>query len=121
VGRPEKPVPDALSPLGKLARALRDGRRILGVSYPTLSEQTQPYSAATLQRAASGVVVPKREVARTFAHACTLDIDEVDRLWLDANRSRQPGRDASVQAPSPRLIRDFQDSSGHLEMVYAGK
>ncbi|MEV4450573.1 helix-turn-helix domain-containing protein [Streptomyces mirabilis] len=105
MGRPEKPIPDSVSPLGALAKALRDGRKIANISYVTLSERTQTYSAATLQRAASGRVIPKREVARAFAHGCTMDIDEVDRLWLDAYRARQHGRDVSAQAPAPRRRR----------------
>ncbi|MET7780381.1 hypothetical protein ABZU94_34930 [Streptomyces mirabilis] len=118
MGRPEKPIPDSVSPLGALAKALRDGRRIANISYVTLAERTQTYSVATLQRAASGRVVPKREVARAFAHGCTMDIDAVDRLWLDAYRARQHGRDASAQAPAPRLIRDFPDLSTALEKLW---
>jgi hypothetical protein len=118
VGRPEKPIPDSVSPVVALAKALRDGRKLAKVSYAMLSERTQTYSAATLQRAASGRVIPKREVARAFAHGCAMDIDEVDRLWLDAYRARQHGRDASVQAPAPRLIRDFPDLSTALERLW---
>lgn len=116
MGRPEKPIPDPLSAVGKLAQVLRNGRKSLGVSYAELSEQTREYSAATLQRAASGRGVPKREVVRAFAHACSLDVDTIDRLWLDACRERR-GSAAVQEGPSPRLIRDLPDLSAALESL----
>ncbi|MEU5243642.1 hypothetical protein AB0G81_05910 [Streptomyces asoensis] len=58
VGRPEQPITDPLSPAGKLASTLRKGRKLRGVSYAVLSDLTRDYSASTLQRAASGAVVP---------------------------------------------------------------
>ncbi|MEU9272305.1 helix-turn-helix transcriptional regulator [Streptomyces sp. NPDC048251] len=100
-----------MSPAGKLASALRKGRKLRGISYAMLSELTRDYSASTLQRAASGAVVPRREVARAFGHACGLDLEEIDRLWLDAYRGRPRGRSGGVQAPLPHLIRDLPDLS----------
>jgi transcriptional regulator with XRE-family HTH domain len=115
MGRPEKPIPDLLSPVGKLAMALRKGRESLGISYATLAERARDCSAATLQRAASGTVVPKLEVVRAFAHVCSLDVDEIDRLWLDARRGHQRGSSIRGQAPPPHLIRDLPDLSAALE------
>ncbi|MEU3342562.1 helix-turn-helix domain-containing protein [Streptomyces sp. NPDC006668] len=115
VGRPEKPLPDPQSPVGKLATALRNGRRLRGLSYVDLAKLTPQYSVATLQRAASGTVVPKREVVRAFAHACALDVDDIDRVWIEAYRARQGGRSTGAQAPSPHLIRDLPDLSAALE------
>ncbi|MFF9819536.1 helix-turn-helix domain-containing protein [Streptomyces sp. NPDC014006] len=109
MARPEKPVPDRRSPLGKLATALRAGRTQCGLSYAELSQRTRSYSPATLQRAASGQVVPKLDVARAFAHACRLDVGEIDRLWSDAYRGRKDRRTARAQAPQPHLIRDLPD------------
>ncbi|GAA2615671.1 hypothetical protein GCM10010304_81280 [Streptomyces roseoviolaceus] len=100
--------------MGKLAMALRNGRRVRGLSYVQLSERTRSYSAATLQRAASGTGVPKLEVARAFAHACGLDVDEITHLWLDACSGRRGGRRPVAQAPSPQLIQDFPDLSAAL-------
>ncbi|MFJ4683762.1 helix-turn-helix domain-containing protein [Streptomyces sp. NPDC088789] len=108
MARPEKPIPDSLNPVGKLALALRRGRHLRGLSYAELSKRTRDYSAATLQRAASGVVVPKLDVARAFAHACRLDIGEIDRLWLDAYLGRK-GRRTGASAPQPHLIRNVPD------------
>lgn len=114
MGRPENPIPDVRSATGRLAQALRAGRR--GVPYSTLAERTREYSAATLQRAASGTRVPKQAVVRAFAHACGLDVEETDRLWLDAVRERRGGRGTGVPtAPPPQLIRDFPDLSAALE------
>ncbi|MEU5757108.1 helix-turn-helix domain-containing protein [Streptomyces sp. NPDC047829] len=104
--------------MGKLATALRHGRLLLGLTYASLSKQTRAYSAATLQRAASGTVMPKREVARAFAHVCGLDVDEIDQLWFEAYRARQRGRPAGAQAPSPHLVRDFPDLSSALEGLH---
>ncbi|MFE2696968.1 helix-turn-helix domain-containing protein [Streptomyces mirabilis] len=118
MGRPEKPLPDPVSPLGALARELRKGRKERGISFDTLAEQAQPYSAATLQRAAAGHNLPKREVVRAFAHACKMDLDKADRLWAEAYRARHPGRDANGQVPSPRLVRDVQDLSAALEGLW---
>ncbi|MFE2584799.1 helix-turn-helix domain-containing protein [Streptomyces sp. NPDC059378] len=118
MGRPEKPLADPLSPLGTLARALRAGRKELGISFDKLAGQAQPYSAATLQRAAAGAALPKREVVRAFAHACKMDLDKVDRLWAEAYRARHPGRDATGQVPSPRLVRDVQDLMAALEELW---
>ncbi|MFJ5064681.1 helix-turn-helix domain-containing protein [Streptomyces nigra] len=109
MARPEKPVPDVKSPVGKLATALRVGRRQSGLSYAELSKRTRSYSPATLQRAASGTVVPKLDVARAFAHACRLDVGEIERLWVDAYRGRNGRRNVTVQAPQPHLIRDLPD------------
>nr|WP_244941959.1 helix-turn-helix transcriptional regulator [Streptomyces rubrogriseus] len=117
-GRPERPVPDPLSPVGKLASALRRGRALRGITYSTLSKRTRAYSAATLQRAASGSVVPKREVVQAFAHVCGLDVDEIDQLWFEAFRGRPRGRHAGAQGPLPRLVRDFPDLSAALENLH---
>lgn len=107
-------MPDPKGPVGKLATALRAGRRQWGLSYADLSKQTRGYSPATLQRAASGTVVPKLDVARAFAHACRLDVGEIERLWVDAYRERKGRRSAPAQAPQPHLVRDLPDLSAAL-------
>lgn len=116
MGRPEKPIPDLRRATGKLAHALREGKRARNMTYSALAERTREYSAATLQRAASGTMVPKREVVRAFAHACGLDVEEIDRLWLDAHREHRGGRATGVPAaPPPQLVRNFPDLSAALE------
>lgn len=110
VGRPEKPIPDPVSPLGRLAVALRNGRRGAGLSYAALSERTRSVSPGTLQRAASGAVLPRREVAQAFARACGMDVDEITRLWHAAHRGSLGGRSASRSKepePRPDLVKDL--------------
>jgi transcriptional regulator with XRE-family HTH domain len=109
VARLESPLSDSLDPASRLAQTLRDGRKRSGLTYAGLAQRAGNYSAATFQRAASGTIVPKLDVTRAFAHACRLDISEIDRLWLDAYRGRKRHRTATVQAPQPQLIRDFPD------------
>ncbi|MFF7791250.1 helix-turn-helix domain-containing protein [Streptomyces sp. NPDC007991] len=122
VGRPEKPIPDPLSPLGRLATALRNGRRGIGLSYAELSERTGFHSPATLQRAASGTVVPKRDVACSFARACELDVDAITQLWIAAYRGSMAGRRTGDRvregnAPRPHLIRDFDSLCRALKQL----
>ncbi len=119
MGRPEKPIPDAMSAVGKLARALRDARQ--GVPYSVLSARTREYSASTLQRAASGRVVPKRAVARALAAACGRDVEEIDSLWLDAHRERRAPSRAREKAPRPHLVRTRPDLSAALEELWQKK
>lgn len=113
VGRPEKAIPAPRSALGGLARALREARG--GLPYRHLAALTG-YSAATLTRAASGEILPRREVVRSFAHACRIDIDEVDRLWLAAYREQRlkDGAAPPVAAPAVPLIRDLADLGAAL-------
>ncbi|MFE9687828.1 helix-turn-helix domain-containing protein [Streptomyces sp. NPDC006285] len=115
-GRPENPIPAPLSPLGRLATALRNGRRRIDLSYTDLAERTRVCSPGTLQRAASGAVLPKHEVARAFAQACGLDVDEITQLWLAAYRGSPGGAHGPRQtAPQPHLVKDFPGLCNALE------
>ncbi|WP_333739251.1 helix-turn-helix domain-containing protein [Streptomyces sp. IBSBF 2806] len=107
-----------MSPLGLLAIALRNGRRDAGLSYAVLSDQTQFISPGTLQRAASGVVLPRLEVARAFAQVCGMDLDEVTRMWHAAYRGSLGGRSTvSTRPPQPRpdLVKDLTGLCTALE------
>ncbi|MBX4174439.1 helix-turn-helix domain-containing protein [Streptomyces geysiriensis] len=118
MGRPEKPIPDPVSPLGKLAVALRNGRRQAGFSYAVLSERTRTVSPGTLQRAASGAVLPRLEVATAFAGACGLDVAEVTRLWHAAYQRSLGGRVAGrTREPEPRpdLVENLRGLCAALE------
>ncbi|MCZ9349126.1 helix-turn-helix transcriptional regulator [Streptomyces mutabilis] len=118
MGRPEKPIPDPVSPLGRLAVALRNGRREAGFSYAVLSERTRTVSPGTLQRAASGAVLPRLEVARAFARACGLDVAEVTRLWHAAYQRSLGGRAAGrTREPEPRpdLVENLRGLCAALE------
>lgn len=118
VGRPEKPIPDPVSPLGVLAVSLRNGRRDAGFSYSGLSERTRTISPGTLQRAASGAVLPRLEVAQAFARECGMDVAEVTRLWHAAYQGSVGGR-ASGRArrpePRPDRVNDIAGLCAALE------
>ncbi|MFJ9675253.1 helix-turn-helix domain-containing protein [Streptomyces sp. NPDC101221] len=124
VGRPEKPIPDPVSPLGRLAVSLRNGRRGERLSYVQLSERTRSVSPGTLQRAASGAALPKLEVAQAFARACGMDVAEVTRLWHAAYQGSLGGRAASrTNAPEPRpdLVKDLPGLCAALEKLRQSK
>jgi transcriptional regulator with XRE-family HTH domain len=116
MGRPEKQIPDPLSPLGRLAVALRNGRRHVGLSYAELAERTRFHSPGTLQRAASGTTLPKLETAQAFARACGLDADEITRMWIAAYRgTKGGGHKNETPAPQPGRIKDFPGLCRALE------
>ncbi|MGW9595402.1 helix-turn-helix domain-containing protein [Streptomyces chartreusis] len=95
---------------------LRKGRSRKQLSYAELAQRTSAYSAATLQRAASGQTVPSRQVARAYAMACGLDLDETDRLWLDARREERAEHHNTERrsVPKPRMMRDLADLGAGL-------
>lgn len=124
VGRPEKPIPDPVSPLGRLAVSLRNGRRGTRLSYALLSERTGSVSPGTLQRAASGAALPKLEVAQAFARACGMDVTEVTRLWHAAYQGSLGGRAASrtnMLEPRPDLVKDLPGLCAALEKLRQAK
>ncbi|MER5512954.1 helix-turn-helix transcriptional regulator [Streptomyces sp. NPDC002766] len=118
MGRPENPIPDPTSPLGRLAVALRNGRRDASLSYVELSDRTRFISPGTLQRAASGTHLPRWEVAQAFARVCGMDAEEVARLWQAAYRStpgRRSGSSSKPPEPRPDRIEDLKDFGPALE------
>ncbi|MDX3406421.1 helix-turn-helix transcriptional regulator [Streptomyces sp. ME02-6977A] len=113
-----------MSPLGRLAVSLRDGRRGAGFSYVVLSERTGSISPGTLQRAASGEFLPRLEVAQAFARVCGKDVAEVTRLWHAAYRGSLGGRAvARAREPEPRpdLIKDLSGLCVALEELRQAK
>ncbi|WP_158816235.1 helix-turn-helix domain-containing protein [Streptomyces bicolor] len=104
-----------------MAKHLRDGRGSKGMTYNDLASRAGDYSATTLQRAASGERLPRREVARAYAHACGLDIDHVDRLWEAAYREKQRsarGEPLPMGLP-PHLVHSLADLSTALVALHA--
>ncbi|SEF19034.1 Helix-turn-helix domain-containing protein [Streptomyces sp. Ag109_O5-10] len=118
MARPEKPLGSRKSAVVELAGYLREGRRH---PYSALAARAGDYSATTLQRAASGQCLPRREVARAYAHACGLDIDRVDRLWEAAYREKQRAeRGVSLpQGLPPHLVHNVADLSSALVALHA--
>ncbi|PPS88699.1 helix-turn-helix domain-containing protein [Streptomyces sp. MH60] len=104
----------------ELALFLRKGRSRKGLSYAELAQRTSAYSAATLQRAAGGRSVPGRQVARAYATACGLDVDETDRLWLAARREEHSEEHAGDRrsVPKPRMMRDLADLGAGLADIH---
>jgi transcriptional regulator with XRE-family HTH domain len=121
MARPEKPLLDGKGELAALAKHLREGRRGRGVTYKGLAGLAGDFSATTLQRAASGERLPRREVARAYAHACGLDIDHVDHLWEAAYREKQRstrGEPLPTGLP-PHLVQSLADLSAALVALHA--
>ncbi|MEV6383167.1 helix-turn-helix transcriptional regulator [Streptomyces sp. NPDC051773] len=119
MARPEKPLLDGKGELAALAKHLRDGRG--GMTYKDLASRSGDYSPTTLQRAASGERLPRREVARAYAHACGLDIDHVDRLWEAAYREKKRsarGEPLPTGLP-PHLVHSLADLSAALVALHA--
>ncbi|WP_446044693.1 helix-turn-helix domain-containing protein [Streptomyces olivaceus] len=122
MARPEKPFLDGKGELAALAKLLRDGRGTKGMTYRDLASRSGgDYSPTTLQRAASGERLPRREVARAYAHACGLDIDHVDSLWEAAYREKQRsarGESLPTGLP-PHLVHSLADLSAALVALHA--
>ncbi|WP_368858391.1 helix-turn-helix domain-containing protein [Streptomyces massasporeus] len=121
MARPEKPLLDGRGELAALAKCLRDGRDSKGVTYRELASGSGDYSSTTFQRAASGQRLPRREVARSYAHACGIDIDHVDRLWEAAYREKQRaarGEPLPTGFP-PHLVHSLADLSAALVALHA--
>ncbi|MFC9537138.1 hypothetical protein ACFT38_42835 [Streptomyces sp. NPDC056975] len=111
MGRKDQQVPDRSSAVGRLAQALKDGKRQARRTYADMAKTSSRYCAATYSRAASGTMLPRREVARAYALACGLDVEVIDGLWLAA---RAASRRVGIERPRhsatrPRLIYDIDD------------
>ncbi|MFD7663475.1 helix-turn-helix domain-containing protein [Streptomyces sp. NPDC059788] len=122
MARPEKPL-GMKSPLVELAAYLREGRRSSRLTYSELAGRAGVVSATTLQRAASGQRLPRRDVVRAYAHACRLDIKYVDRLWEAAYHEKQRLTRGAPPPPAipPKLVNSLADLSSALVALHAKK
>ena len=119
MGRNEKPVDQSRPARGRLAVHLRGWRDAAGMTYETLARRTG-LSPATLKRAASGAVVPRRITVEAYVEGCGGEQEAVraaDELWRQA-RVEERGRLAQLRAPRPELIGDEGDLSRALEVVW---
>jgi transcriptional regulator with XRE-family HTH domain len=119
MGRKEKPVDQSWPARGRLAVHLRGWRDAAGLTYETLARGTG-LSPATLKRAASGAVVPRRTTVEAYVEGCGGGQEAVraaDELWRQA-RVEERGRLAQLRAPRPELIGDEGDLSRALEVVW---
>ncbi|MEU3830447.1 helix-turn-helix transcriptional regulator [Streptomyces sp. NPDC029080] len=119
MGLKEKPVDQSRPARGRLAEHLRGLRDAAGMTYETLARCTD-LSPATLKRAASGAVVPRRATVDAYVEGCGGEPDAVraaDELWRQA-RIEERGRLVQLRAPHPELIGDEGDLSRALEVVW---
>ncbi|MFD6413966.1 helix-turn-helix domain-containing protein [Nocardia asteroides] len=119
MGRRENPVDHSRPARGRLAEYLRVERHAAGLTYQELAASTG-LSPATLKRAASGSVVPKRATVEAFVEGCggaSWAVRDADELWRRA-RIEERGRLAQLSAPRPELIADAADLSRALEVVW---
>ncbi|MGW2587817.1 helix-turn-helix domain-containing protein [Streptomyces virginiae] len=123
MGRPEKP----LTPCGPhneallaLASWLRERRKEVGLRYADLAARTQDTehscSVSTLQRAASGNVIPRLPVVEAYARACGASVEQARRLWCEA---RTRARRGPTVVPLPRLVNTSAELRLALQATYA--
>jgi tetratricopeptide (TPR) repeat protein len=100
VGRPERDITGAVTPLTEFARGLRALRQGAGLpSYRRLSASTH-YSPATLARAAGGQVLPSLEVTLAYVTACDGDAAQWSARWARAAAWLREQADASADSPA---------------------
>ncbi|BBJ37405.1 hypothetical protein SSPO_001230 [Streptomyces antimycoticus] len=101
MSRPEKDIAaEASEELVALVRAMRETRRIAGVTYQELSHRTH-YSVATLSTAASGKGVPRWETVKAFVTACDphTGLDGWNALWQAAKDACTAAGVSSARGP----------------------
>ena len=98
MGRRENPINPATGALARFAAQLRELRVQAGS--PTYRELALRafYSASTLSQAASGTVVPSREVTLALVSACGGNIREWDCRWRALDRELREHRNQAVLA-----------------------
>ncbi|WP_443333054.1 helix-turn-helix domain-containing protein [Streptomyces sp. AA0539] len=120
MGRREAPITTEKRALRELAEWLREQRNLGGRrSYRELATFAGCH-ATTLQRAASGDKVPRRETVRGYARACGASEEEAERLWRAARleESRAAAERGRQVAPSAQFVRDLADLSAALVDMY---
>ncbi|MZE76712.1 helix-turn-helix domain-containing protein [Streptomyces xinghaiensis] len=119
MGRAEKPVDHSRPACGRLAEHLRSWRNSARMTYATLAGLTG-LSPATLKRAASGAVVPRRTTVESYVEGCgggPEAVQAAEELWRRA-RVEERGRLSGLRHPRPELISDAADLSRSLEAVW---
>ncbi|MFC9271330.1 hypothetical protein ACFTXJ_26615 [Streptomyces zhihengii] len=132
MGRPEKPVDITVPARAKLAEYLRSRKAAAGMTYQALSDLVHGMpSKATLERGASGTVVPAWDTVRVFVektasteedlHNPGETISRAHQLWVQARRATRAPYYVH-KAPDPTLITTRADLSRSLrdQHVWAG-
>lgn len=92
MGRPERPIDPAASPVAAFATELRKLRDVSGrPSYRELAGRAN-FSAAVLAEAAGGRSFPTLGVVRAYARACGADVGEWEQRWQRAASERRQQR-----------------------------
>ncbi|MGW6493200.1 helix-turn-helix domain-containing protein [Streptomyces sp. NPDC055056] len=117
--RPEKQITTNNKALRELQEWLRSQRKLSQQGYRALSVRAGCH-ATTLQRAASGLNVPKLPTVLKYARACDASPEEARILWRRARyeQTRRARGGRSLSAPRPELIRDFVDLSAALQDLH---
>ncbi|WP_158092667.1 helix-turn-helix domain-containing protein [Streptomyces platensis] len=126
MGRREAPIAQCDKALKVLVRWLRDHRTRARLSYAQLADRTRHparpanarCSAATLARAASGHVMPKRRVVLAYATACGADPAEAERLWKRARYHESLNQGAEEPTPHIRYVRNSAELRAALVDLY---
>ncbi len=120
MGRHENPIDSTNPELARLAVWLRNLRNTARLTNRELADRTGLH-ATTLQRAASGRSVPRRQVVCAYARACGDETDHIETLWKAARRHecRTRQSDGAVSAaPLPELVLDVADLSAALVALW---
>jgi len=96
MGRREKPIDPDAGVLAGFAADLRELRVRAGRPTYRRLAQCAYYSPSTLSLAASGTVMPSREVTLALVSACGGDVEQWDVRW------RALDRHLKEQCPAPR-------------------
>ncbi|MFF8572748.1 helix-turn-helix domain-containing protein [Streptomyces sp. NPDC015237] len=122
MGRPERPVDQTVPARAQLADFLRARRRAAGLTYRQMATLMagQP-SAATLERATSGTIVPSWPTVRHFVFATmvedslrtVMELNNSHELWVRARRATRAPYYVHKE-PDPTLI---SDTAGFLRAL----
>jgi transcriptional regulator with XRE-family HTH domain len=104
MGRRENPIDPATGALARFAAELRELRAQAGS--PTYRELALRafYSASTLSQAASGTVIPSREVTLALVSACGGDTKEWDNHWRALDRQLKEEHRIHPSHPMPARV-----------------
>ncbi|MFF8513375.1 helix-turn-helix domain-containing protein [Streptomyces sp. NPDC015492] len=115
IGRPEKPVDRTVPARGKLADFLRERKAEAELTYrqmAQLSHTKEPLSRATLERAASGTIVPSRDTVEAFVFMTVTKDEEISgRLRVTLHRSHELWVQARRATRAPYFVHKAPDAS----------
>ncbi|MFC1436633.1 helix-turn-helix transcriptional regulator [Streptacidiphilus sp. N1-10] len=99
-------APQTLIAFVGLLRLLRADAHL---TYRQLSERAH-FSVGTLSQAASGKLVPRKEVVLAFVRGCGGSVEEWSERWDDLQRDLQPTAPATAASASEPQVADKQEA-----------